>query len=237
MQVTVQTILGHLHTVARERADREASPDLAARVHALKRYQQARFAFTYQDLLSSARYGLAARFFLEELYGPSDFRERDAQFARVVPALVRLFPKEIVETVATLGQLHALSEQLDTRTARQLDGVEIVPAQYAAAWQAAGDEAARETQIDLTLKVGAALDRFTRKPLLRRSLHLMRGPARASGLGQLQVFLESGFDAFKAMRGAQEFLDLIGSRERSLARLLFRYAEADGDILAEHLPH
>ena len=46
---------------------------------------------------------------LDELYGPQDFSDRDAQFARVVPALVRLFPQELVETVAVLARLHALS--------------------------------------------------------------------------------------------------------------------------------
>jgi len=49
------------------------------------------------------RYGPAAHFFLEELYGPRDFADRDTQFARVVPALVRLFPREIVATVAILA--------------------------------------------------------------------------------------------------------------------------------------
>jgi hypothetical protein len=37
----------------------------------------------------------------------------------------------------------------------------------------------------------------------------------------LQRFLESGFDTFKAMGGAREFLSNIGTRERGLARALF----------------
>ncbi len=60
----------------------------------------------------------AARFFLDDLYGPEDFTRRDEQFARVVPGLVRLFPQEIVGTVISLGELHALSEQFDTAMAR-----------------------------------------------------------------------------------------------------------------------
>ena len=57
--------------------------------------------------------------------------------------------------------------------------------------------------------------------MLRTSLKAMRGPARAAGLGALQTFLESGFEAFGAMRGAHEFLATIRERETELARRLF----------------
>ena len=109
MSATAEAILANLRTVADERARRAIRVGLAEKVSALKEFQQRRFSHTYIDLLASARYGAAARFFLSELYGPADFASRDAQFARVVPALVRLFPAEVVQTVAALAQLHALS--------------------------------------------------------------------------------------------------------------------------------
>ena len=49
----------------------------------------------------------------------------------------------------------------------------------------------------------------------------MRGPARAAGLGELQIFLETGFDTFRAMNGAQEFLAIVKRREEELAAALF----------------
>jgi hypothetical protein len=105
---------------------------------------------------------------------------------------------------------------------------------YVRAWQATGQPAAREEQIVLTLAVGRSLDQLTRKALLRHSLHLMRGPARAAGLGALQHFLESGFDTFRAMGGAQDFLACVGQRERSLADALFRPgAETDPQALGQ----
>ena len=57
--------------------------------------------------------------------------------------------------------------------------------------------------------------------MLGQSLRLMRGPARAAGLSSLQHFLESGFDAFKSMGGAGEFLETIAGREHELAERLF----------------
>lgn len=216
-----QPILEHLQAVALERVRRAADVTLLERVVALKSYQQRRFARTYADLLASERYAGAARFFLDELYGPRDFADRDAQFARVVPALTRLFSARIVATVRTLAELHALSEQFDTDMARNLTGREVDRRGYIEAWQKTGQVAGRERQIALTLDIGRALESYTRQPLLRRSLHLMRAPARAAGLAQLQHFLETGFDTFGEMRGAHEFLNLVAERERALAAALF----------------
>ena len=195
---------------------------MGQRVAAIKRYQHARFSHTYADLLADKRYRGAAQFFLEDLYGPSDFSERDVQFARVVPALLRLFPKELVATVAELAALHALSERLDSAMARALPaGLAVDGHSYALAWRAVGEPSAREGQIALMVSIGTALDRYTRNMLLRHSLRLMRGPAQAAGLAALQRFLETGFDIFRAMGGAQDFLTTIASRERALCVLLF----------------
>lgn len=221
MSTTAVKILAHLTTVDNERDRRAAVAGLDGKVVALKRYQQRRFSHTYADLLDSPRYGAASRFFLNELYGPSDFTRRDAQFARVVPALVRLFPSEIVDTVAALAELHALSETLDTVMAEQLEGQAIAGIDYVVAWQATGRMAQRDAQVALTLDVAGRLDRFTRRVLVRNSLRLMRGPARAAGLAELQRFLESGFDTFRAMQGAQEFIAIVSERERALASSLF----------------
>ncbi|MEO6663230.1 MAG: hypothetical protein ABIN96_08590 [Rubrivivax sp.] len=193
----------------------------------VKAWQHCRFRETYSDLLAQPRYEAAAQFFLDDLYGPGDFSQRDDQFARVVPALVRLFPREIIGTVEQLAELHALSEALDTAMARAVEASQA-PAvgdldsrTYAQAWRSVGRPADRERQIDLMLEVGGALERFTRKPLLRQSLRFMRGPAQAAGLGALQAFLERGFDTFRGMQSASAFLDTIATREKKLAQQLF----------------
>ncbi|MBN8489310.1 MAG: hypothetical protein J0M20_16495, partial [Burkholderiales bacterium] len=154
-------------------------------------------------------------------YGPQDFADRDAQFARIVPALVRMFPQEIVDTVQALVELHALTESLDGRMAVALPADEPDRLGYVQAWQQVGSRADRELQLTEVLSLGQQLDRYTRRPLLRQSLKLMRGPARAAGLGALQQFLERGFDTFGAMRGAQDFLARVQQRESALMSRLF----------------
>jgi hypothetical protein len=220
--VTAESLLCELRTVDAERARRRADPALSARVTELKRFQQERFALCYADLLVSPRYAAASKFFLQQLYGPGDFSRRDAQFARVIPALTRLFPEEVVQTVAQLARLHALSEGLDSRMGELMgDDGEITGLRYARAWRNCGEPKSRQTQIDLTIAVGESLDRLTRKPMLRQTLRLMRGPAQLAGLADLQTFLECGFDTFRAMRGAAEFLGTVRQREERLAGDLF----------------
>lgn len=227
LNATAEQILARLHEVRAERERRAADATLSAAVALVKQFQHARFAHTYADLMAQPRYARATRFFLDDLYGPTDFTQRDEQFARVVPALVRLFPAELVGTVLELAQLHALSERLDTAMGAALAPVPVDGRAYGQAWRQVGDAAARARQIDLMLAVGTALDRYTRSAFLRHSLRLMRAPAQAAGLGALQGFLESGFDTFKAMNGATTFLSLIEQRERALAARLFAGGDAE----------
>lgn len=229
-------ILQSLAAVDAQRQRRAADPGLAASVVALKAYQQARFERTHADLFDHPRYGRATRFFVDELYGPQDFAQRDAQFSRIVPALVRLFPDDIVETVAALAAVHALSERLDSTMAGQLHGAAPSRASYVQAWQATGEPAGRLQQLALVMRIGQSLDRHTRSLVLRTSLKAMRGPARAAGLGALQAFLEAGFVAFGAMRGAREFLATIQARETALVERLFEpgaVAAATGSLASD----
>ena len=81
MNPTGLAILEHLRAVDGERIARSRDPLFAERVTAVKTYQQVRFANTYADLFDDSRHAAAARFFLDELYGPHDFAQRDTQFA------------------------------------------------------------------------------------------------------------------------------------------------------------
>jgi hypothetical protein len=216
-----QQILQYLREVGAERQTRADDAALSVRVVAIKAYQHKRFRHTYADLLAGGRYAGAAQFFLDDLYGPGDFTHRDAQFARVVPGMSRVFSREICHTVLLLSELHALSERLDSAMGRAHAAAEVDGVSYGRAWRAVAQPPLRERQIALMLAVGEALDRYTRSALLRHSLRLMRGPAHAAGLGALQEFLERGFDTFREMKGADGFLSLIAQRERDLAARLF----------------
>jgi hypothetical protein len=92
---------------------------------------------------------------------------------------------------------------------------------YGVAWRAVGQASARAEQIELVQAVGLALAKQVRKPFIRTTLRLMRGPAHAAGLDSLQSFLEQGFDAFRELPEAAEFVKAIATRETALAAALF----------------
>lgn len=235
--------------VARLRQQTQSDPVLLSAVQAVKRFQSERFSKTYADILTVGPYVGATRFFLNELYSDKDYSQRDAQFARIAGALQRIFPKPVVATAVLLAELHVLTEELDHAMAQawQLKpplnevlepiGEWVSPLSwppkavalenhYRQVWQHVGQEALRWKQLAQVIKVGQDLERLTGTPGLRLMLKMMRRPAHAAGLFDLQAFLESGFDTFAAMRYsgkdvAQQFLALIDSRETALMRELF----------------
>jgi len=195
----------------------------------IKRLQSRRFSGTYADLLAGGPFAPAARFFLEELYGDRDYTRRDEQFARIAGAIEKLFPAHVAGTAAALAQLHGMTEDLDMQMARlwraQQAGDLPSSRRYAIAWRDLGRRDERERQLDAVVALGQELARLTRLPGLRTMLRMMRGPANAAGLADLQRFLEEGFDTFAGMarrRGAvEEFLRTVQDRERRLFSLLY----------------
>jgi hypothetical protein len=226
---TAQTIRQAVAEVELLRQESLSIPGIASAVTALKRFQAARFAGTYADLLASGAYAPAARFFLEELYSERDYADRDAQFARIAHAVEKLFPRDVAQTAAGLARLHALTESLDHAMARTEPLASPNDAAgYVRAWKAVGRRADRQSQLDTVIAIGHEMIRLTRTPGLRLLLKMMRAPAAAAGLSSLQRFLETGFDTFatiaKQRGGAEQFLATIHEREERLMELLF---EAD----------
>lgn len=214
---TETRILADLQAATGERTQRAADATLGQRVQAVKAYQQRRLEASYADLLADRRHARAMGFFIGEAHGLAG---REAQIAAIVPAAARSFPREVVDTLAALADWHALTESLDTGMGRHLRAGTVTPQRYATAWRANGRADDRRRQVALMLDIGQRLDRHTRDPLLMASLRMMRGPALLAGLGDLQQFLESGFDAFAAMRGAGRLLAAIEQREGAFGAAL-----------------
>jgi len=202
----------------------------------LKGWQARRLAETYSDLLVHPRYRPATEFFLSDLYGARDFGERDRELVRVIPAMCKMLPAGALHTIATAVRLDRLSESLDQAVADALGGREIDDVSYADAYRKAGRQGEREEQIALTSEIGQALEELTRSKALRTALVLMRKPARAAGFGDLQDFLERGFEAFRQMGGAGVFLETVAGREQAVMRRLFAAKSRPFDVERQPLP-
>ena len=215
----------HLHAAKLLRRLANDAPDAARKRLLLREWQAARLSRSYPDLLASERFGKAAHFFLTDLYGPKDFSSRDEEVERIMPLMLSILPLSALQTLSLAIEVDALTEALDAAMVVELEkagAIDAIDAEaYASAYRAVGRQLDRERQIDLIQSTGEALDRLAKKPLLTTLLRLRRAPAHLAGLGDLHEFLESGFDAFRHMGDAHEFLDIIETRERRVLENLF----------------
>jgi hypothetical protein len=204
---------------ARTRDDSDFSEKRAL----LRAWQGDRLARTHQDLLESRRFCAAAKFFLTDLYGPTDLSRHIDEVRRIVPMMTRVLPDSGLATVAHAMELNALSESLDGAMVEVLgERVSTIDqAAYGAAYRAVGRAGDRTRQIDLIELLGKALDKLTHIHFIGMTLRMMHGPATLAGLGELQAFLERGYAAFGAMRGgASQFVTIVVARERAISGAL-----------------
>ncbi len=187
---------------------------------ALKQWQIERLRTTYDDLLANPRYKEAAEFFLEELYGAKDVDQRDTEAQKVAPKLASLLPARAIDALLLAVQLEEMAERFDIEMSRTIE-LPITEENYAEAYRVTGTEAERVRQIELADRIGKALEKLAKVPMLSTMLHMMKAPAAMWGLSHLHRFLQRGFDAFVGMRGAREFLEKTNRRELAINERLF----------------
>jgi hypothetical protein len=72
----------------------------------------------------------------------------------------------------------------------------------------------RDEQMTMIRNLGELLDEQVARPMVRRLIRMMHGPAVMAGFSALQGFLRRGMEAFARMDGADYFLSTIDHRER-----------------------
>jgi hypothetical protein len=219
-------LVDDLRRLARLHVELASNAALAARLGRLRAFQSARLGATYADLAEQPRYAAAIRFFRHDLYGSGGAGLRGLDFTRAVPAMRRLLPEEMMRLASRAIALNALTHDLDRMLLASLPCGAFTAADYCRAWRRSATPAARRRHIGLTCEVGAGLDRYVHRRVVRASLALMRRPARAAGLGALQEFLERGHAAFHGMGGADEFLTIIRRRESAFHEAIVAGSDA-----------
>ncbi|MGV8943944.1 FFLEELY motif protein [Thermomonas sp.] len=197
----------------------------------LQSWQTQRLERSFARFLQDPARRPAASFFLSDVYGDRDFTQRDADIAKVMPMMQRLLPSALLATVTDGIELGALTHALDLRMAQALQRLaprrrSLDEALYAQAYRDVGLPRLRARQIGLIDHVGQGLAAACRMPGVSMLLKLSRVPAKAAGLGELQVFLERGFAAFAGLDDAQAFLTDIRHHEAEAMERLFA-GEAD----------
>ncbi len=210
-------LLHRLDRLKALRRERQRDPGREARLRLITEWQVERLATTHADLLGNPRYRTAVRFFLDDLYGPMDFRQRDNELARISPMLARVLSENALRTMGRALEMNILTEEVDAAIERSLSDLgfpdTLDEEVYVRALRRCDDADKRRRQIELIREVGEDLDEIVSRPWIERALKMARRPASLSGLGDLHQLLERGFYAFHGMRGADEFLEAIVGRE------------------------
>lgn len=218
-----------LDSIGRTRARLVAEPELNARLARLQSWQLARLRRTYEDFHAQPRYRDGLEFFMNDLYGPHDYAQRDRELGHVLQMFAKLLPPRAMNAVTTALELETLSQTLDMALLDCLAPGDITETRYAQAYRAAGRQSDRQRQITLIVSAGGTLDDIVKNPVTGVALRAARRPARYLGVAALQDFLERGHQAFFGMHGAKPLLSAIEQRETAIMRKLFKGADRPFD--------
>ncbi len=193
------------------------SPEMAM----LRAWQAQRLARTYADFLADPRYAPASRFFLDDIYAPKDFTQRNEDVIRIHEFMSRILPARVLKTLTMAIELNNLTEDLDAKLLKVLLndlGVtdRITEAQYAEAYRLCDNYEDRVRQIEMIVAIGRDLERLVRHRVIGWTLRMARGPAYRAGWKELQDFLEHGYNSFRRMGKADKFLNAIYDREMQI---------------------
>lgn len=184
----------------------------------LRTWQAERLSDTYEDFLTSPRYGPACEFFLSDIYAPREFFRRNRDIEYLYNVMSRFIPDIFLTLIHDAVDLFDLTNALDQKLLDVLvedlgvDG-DITPQLYAQAYRICDNYDDRVRQIDLLIAIGGKVDLTTHIPLVGTTLKLARRPAQRAGWHEIHNFLNRGFKAFKHMGGTKKFLQTIQERE------------------------
>jgi hypothetical protein len=220
MSNTIEKIIQHLQDTEQMNL-LIAQHDLTESIKKLQTWQTKRLLITHDDLWQSKRFKPAMQFFVDELYGPKDFSQRDIELARVVPTMGKILPlKGLISLEASL-RLNCLSLELDIALVQELGSEEISRSSYFDCYRQSDNKPKREEQIQLLENLGLDLAQVVKITGISAILLLSRKPAKLAGVESLHDFLEKGFKSFKKLGEVHDFIDPIINRERELMHSLY----------------
>lgn len=217
----------HDQLVALKNAHERAKPAAVSEMlKAMRQWRALRMQGTYADLYESSRYRQAVDFLIKDLFGTDKLGVRASQLQKAESAMVRIMSDTLLGMTAKAVRLTALTIDLDVTLADQLSEMGIEPEKLSGDSMAEGlrrcDDLLRyRQQAGLVESVGVEIDTAVHKPFVAMALRMCRGPAHMMGLADLQDFLERGFEAFKKMKSAKEFLAIYAGRENAILDNVF----------------
>ena len=229
LSLNADQIIQHIYQVNARRDLASKMGRLDAIKH-LQEWQCKRLLTTHSDLRDEPEFADAMQFFVDELYGPKDFSQRDKDLTRVIPKLSAVLPEKALRALNDALRLNALSFDLDLEMVNalcelnQIDDFarfSITSDAYALAYRQVGRQEDRATQIDIVEHLGLLLADVVHVKGIGLLIKMARKPADLAGVLTLHEFLADGFKSFKKLGDVRAFLDPIVNRERHIMNALF----------------
>jgi hypothetical protein len=230
MNSLLDRIIEHLHKTS-ELHSAIKNQQLTHSLKTLQGWQCQRLIATYKTFLSNKKFNPAMMFFIDELYGPKDFSQRDDDIARIVPKMSKILPEKAMQSLEKALHLNSLSLQLDYLLLAQLDDINLIDSQhYSEAYRKCNNPNERTQQIDFIAALGNDLADVTNIMGIGMLLKMSRKPAQLAGFLALHEFLEKGFNAFKKIGKVEDFINPIVETERDIMNKLFNGTTVLPDI-------
>jgi hypothetical protein len=219
MNNSTQQIIRHLHGI-RTLQEVAEKAGLIPTIRTVQTWQCKRLLVSHQGMYQQKRFRPAVEFFINELYGPNDFSQRDQDIARIVPKMSKFLPEKALCSLASALHLNTLSFELDFDLAKELVDTEINRDSYAKAYISCDNLANRQQQIDYIRTLGNDLADVVKMKGIASLLFISRKPAKMAGVLALHEFLEKGFKSFKNLGNVEDFIIPVVNKESEIMQQL-----------------
>lgn len=200
------------------------NPDIFHRLQDVQAWQKQRIQRTHAKQFAEKQNILMSEYFLNRLYGGSDFDALAGQIARLVKyahKAEKLIPENAIKTGTAGVTLAILAVQLDEEVAIQL--LEDYPNNPALT-----DEMMRLTylklnqgenrlkQLRLLDELGISLDKYMRSFMVQAAFKMCKGAATKYHFEVMYDFMQDGFLALKPLKSAEKFVKEFTAIERQI---------------------
>ena len=200
------------------------NPDIFQRLQDVQAWQKTRMQSTHLRQFSEKHNILMSEYFLNRLYGGSDFDALAGQIARLMKyahKAEKIIPENAIKTGMKTVGLAVLAMELDEQVAQQL--LKDYPAN-----QVIDDEMMRQTlvkldqsvarkqQLDLLDELGISLDKYMRSFIMHTAFKMCKGTASKYRFELMYDFIGEGFVAMKPLKSAATFIQSFTAKERMI---------------------
>lgn len=199
-------------------------PEILSRLQDVQSWQKARMQRSHHQHFSEKNNQLMAEYFLNRLYGGSDFDALAEQITRLMKyahKAEKMIPENALKTGTSGVELAILAVQLDEQVAIQLledypANVPLTDEMMRVTYLKLDQGEARLKQLALLDQLGVSLDKYMRSFVVYTAFKMCKGAANKYHFQVMYEFMQDGFQAMKPLKSAEKFVHDFTAIERGI---------------------